>query len=78
MYYRARVADDDFESAWSGYVDLVVSISHLLSTVNSSINFVIYCYKDSKFREGLVTHTCPTPPMINAAGTNGAVTETHV
>ena len=60
-------------------MDLVVSISHLLSTVNSSINFVIYCYKDSKFREGLVTHTCPSPPVPNNGATNGgAVTEPHV
>jgi hypothetical protein len=44
----------DMESAWNEWMETVVSFSHLLSTVNSSINFVIYCYKDDKFREILL------------------------
>ena len=42
------------DAMWSGWTEAVVSLSHLLSTVNSSLNFVIYCYKDKKFRESLV------------------------
>jgi len=39
------------EDAWDAWLNAIVSFSHLLSTVNSSINFVIYCYKDDKFRD---------------------------
>jgi len=39
------------EEAWAAWLNAVVSFSHLLSTVNSSINFVIYCNKDDKFRK---------------------------
>ena len=42
------------ENAWAAWMDAVVSLSHLLSTVNSSLNFLIYCYKDDKFRNSLV------------------------
>ena len=41
----------NMEEAWDAWLNAVVSFSHLLSTVNSSINFVIYCYKDDKFRD---------------------------
>ena len=44
----------DMEHAWSAWMDAVVSFSHLLATVNSSLNFIIYCYKDEKFRSVLV------------------------
>jgi hypothetical protein len=49
----------DMESAWNEWMETVVSFSHLLSTVNSSINFVIYCYKDEKFREILLKMILP-------------------
>ena len=49
----------DAEKDWAVWMDAVVSFSHLLSTVNSSINFVIYCYKDEKFRHVLLRMTCP-------------------
>ena len=42
------------DTAWIGWMDAVVSFSHLLATVNSSLNFLIYCYKDEKFRQVLV------------------------
>jgi hypothetical protein len=38
------------DSEWNASMDAVVSFSHLLATVNSSLNFLIYCYKDEKFR----------------------------
>ena len=47
------------ESNWNEWLETVVSVSHLLSTVNSSINFVIYCYKDDKFREILLKMILP-------------------
>ena len=53
------------------YVDAVVSFSHLLSTVNSSINFVIYCSKDANFREGLVKMFAPLKPTRLAVFSNG-------
>ena len=46
--------DLDMERAWADWMDIVVSVSHLLATVNSSLNFVIYCYKDEKFRNSLM------------------------
>ena len=49
----------DMESNWNEWLETVVSVSHLLSTVNSSINFVIYCYKDDKFREILLKMILP-------------------
>ena len=44
----------DYEKAWDRSVDYLVSMSHLLATFNSSVNFVIYCYKDEKFRNSFV------------------------
>ena len=44
----------DMASMWTGGLDAVVAVSHLLATVNSSINFVIYCYKDVRFRMSLL------------------------
>ena len=49
----------DAEKDWAVWMDGVVSFSHLLSTVNSSLNFIIYCYKDAKFRQVLLRMTCP-------------------
>ena len=31
-------------------MDISVSLSHLLIVLNSSLNFIIYCFKDYKFR----------------------------
>ena len=39
--------------SWPRWVDVLVSISHFLVTLNSSVNFIIYCYKDQKFRASL-------------------------
>ena len=44
----------DFDKSWNKTLDVFVSFSHLLVTVNSSINFIIYCYKDEKFRNSFV------------------------
>jgi hypothetical protein len=44
----------DMESAWNEWMETVVSFSHLLSTVNSSINFVIYCYKVDNFTNNVL------------------------
>jgi hypothetical protein len=49
----------DMDAAWSEWMDAVVSFSHLLSTVNSSLNFLIYCYKDPRFRACLIRMLCP-------------------
>jgi len=40
----------DINEAWTDSLTIVVSMSHLLLTLNSSLNFGIYCYKDEKFR----------------------------
>ena len=40
----------DLDIVSGPWLDVVVSLSHLLLTVNSSLNFIIYCYKDEKFR----------------------------
>ena len=55
----------DMESAWNECMETLVSFSHLLSTVNSSINFVIYCYKDDKFREILLKMILPAGRTVN-------------
>ncbi|XP_059084570.1 FMRFamide receptor-like [Tigriopus californicus] len=44
----------DVDSDWGAWMDVVLSFSHLSVTVNSSLNFVIYCYKDEKFRQNLI------------------------
>lgn len=40
--------------SWPPWLDIVVTISNLLHTLNSSLNFFIYCYKDDKFRASLM------------------------
>ena len=44
----------DIDSEWNHWMDIVVSFSHLLCTVNSSLNFLIYCIKDEKFRSSFI------------------------
>ena len=44
----------DLEKAFSEIIDCLVSLSHLSVTLNSSCNFVIYCYKDQNFRATLL------------------------
>jgi len=39
---------------WPRWMDIVVIFSNLLHTLNSSLNFFIYCYKDDKFRASLL------------------------
>ena len=71
------VSGKDAEKDWAVWMDGVVSFSHLLSTVNSSLNFVIYCYKDEKFRHVLLRMTCPDWQMrrsINSRRTNNHCT----
>ena len=63
----------DAEKDWAVWMDGVVSFSHLLSTVNSSLNFIIYCYKDEKFRLVFLRMICPDWEMrrtINTGRTN--------
>ena len=49
----------DAEKDWAVWMNAVVSLSHLSVTVNSSLNFIIYCYKDEKFRHVLLRMICP-------------------
>ena len=44
----------DMKESWTNTLDVFVSFSHLLATLNSSLNFIIYCYKDEKFRNSFV------------------------
>ena len=53
VHFCCFILGMDMESHWNDWMDAVVSFSHLLATVNSSLNFVIYCYKDNKFRQSL-------------------------
>ena len=39
---------------WGDKMNILVAISHLCITFNSSINFAIYCGKDEKFRRQFV------------------------
>ena len=46
MTFPSRTAGKDMASVWSAaWTNAVVSFSHLLATLNSSLNFIIYCYK---------------------------------
>ena len=46
MAFPLRSAGKDMASVWSAaWTNAVVSFSHLLATLNSSLNFIIYCYK---------------------------------
>lgn len=60
----SSISGMDMESAWNECMETLVSFSHLLSTVNSSINFVIYCYKDDKFREILLKMLLPASRVV--------------
>ena len=71
----------DAEKDWAVWMDGVVSFSHLLSTVNSSLNFIIYCYKDEKFRHVLLRMTCPdweARRLINSRRANHSTAMTTV
>ena len=37
-------------NVWGNFMNIAVAISHLLVVFNCSTNFIIYCSKDSKFR----------------------------
>ena len=39
----------DFQASWSHNMNILVSISHILITVNCSSNFAIYCSKVKYF-----------------------------
>ena len=46
IYDIPITAGKDMASVWSAaWTNAVVSFSHLLATLNSSLNFIIYCYK---------------------------------
>ena len=46
IYDTPITAGKDMASVWSAaWTNAVVSFSHLLATLNSSLNFIIYCYK---------------------------------
>ena len=57
----------DMESHWSDWMDAVVSFSHLLATVNSSINFVLYCFVGDKFKNTLLRKICRRTPKRKAS-----------
>ena len=42
---------DPRETYWGSFMDISVSISHLLVVFNCSVNFIIYCFKDNTFRK---------------------------
>ena len=44
LYELARLARED-KRAWPPWVESTTHISHFLMTVNSSVNFYIYCFK---------------------------------
>ncbi len=44
LYELSRLARED-KRAWPPWVESVTHISHFLMTVNSSVNFYIYCVK---------------------------------
>ena len=54
LTYTCVFIGKDMKESWTNTLDVFVSFSHLLATLNSSINFVIYCYKDEKFRNSFV------------------------
>ena len=35
---------------WPGWIETLVHVNHFALVVNSSINFLVYCWKDEKFR----------------------------
>jgi len=39
---------------WPLWCDILTYLSHLLLVINSSMNIVIYCWKDKKFRRALI------------------------
>merc|ERR1719342_1486670 len=43
---------------WPLWCELLTLLSHLLLTINSSVNIIIYCWKDGRFRRCLLSIMC--------------------
>merc|ERR1719385_87365 len=54
--YEAHLtySNSDLDIEFSDAMVCLISLGHLSVTVNSSMNFLIYCYKDEKFRTVLL------------------------
>lgn len=55
------VTGKDPEETWSHKMNIMVAASHLLITLNCSVNSIIYCCKDGKFRSLVVTRLSELP-----------------
>ena len=67
LYELSRLVsdDDDAKRAWPPWVESVTHISHFLMTLNSSVNFYVYCAK----HRGVVSRLFGRKPSAsNAAG----------
>ena len=49
--HQRKIFIDPQETYWGSFMDISVSLSHLLVVFNCSVNFIIYCFKDNTFRK---------------------------
>ncbi|XP_059078481.1 FMRFamide receptor-like [Tigriopus californicus] len=73
IYELCKVWFDNHHN-WSDWTQHLISLNHLMLAVNSSINFLIYSWKDSKFRTAMLKKVCffrkdRTCPRFGPCGT---------
>ena len=54
---RTDISDSE-QTLWSNFMEISVAVSHLLVVLNCSLNFILYCFKDSKFRKIVKSVMC--------------------
>ena len=70
------------KETWPAWCELLTFLSHFLLVFNSSINIVIYCWKDEKFRNnlfrllGLYLHNKPNIGWMLAVRTAAIIGDT--
>ena len=70
------------KETWPAWCELLTFLSHFLLVFNSSINIVIYCWKDEKFRNnlfrllGLSLHSKPNIGWMLAVRTAAIIGDT--
>lgn len=77
LYELARLATED-KRAWPAWVESVTHISHFLMTVNSSVNFYVYCVKHYKLLSKCCDDSISGSGSLNLIHTDiGSVSDQH-
>ncbi len=55
FYEISQVFYDEKDKKWPLWAFLLTRVNHFLLIINSSVNFFIYCFRDAKFRNALIS-----------------------